>query len=177
MDEVVYTRTVFSGKRIRVEAGEVTLPNGVTCYKEVVRHPGAVVILPFINEREIILVKQYRYPVNEWIYELPAGTIERNEKPEETAYRELEEETGFKAGVLKHLLTFYTTPGICDEKMHAYVAYNLVRAKQKLEKGELLKVEVVGFNEAIEMIERGLIRDAKSIVALLYYELFSAKHV
>ncbi len=169
---MISTRTVFKGRRVRVEAGEVTLPNGVSCYKEVVRHPGAVVILPFVSNSEIIMIRQYRYPVNEWIYELPAGTLEEGEDPVETAYRELEEETGYKARVLKHLITFYTTPGICDEKMHAYLAYDLEKSKQRLEKGELIETKVVEFDKAVDMIRHGLIKDAKTIVTLLYYKLF-----
>ncbi len=167
---------VFEGKRIRVEAGKAKLPNGRVVYKEVVRHPGAVVVLPLIKAEDgkelIVMVRQYRYPVDEWIYELPAGTIERGEDPARTALRELLEETGYRADTLVKLVSFYTTPGISDEVMHAFLATGLVKEEQSLEEDELLTVEHVELERVLEMIKSNKIKDGKTIATILYYTMF-----
>ncbi len=167
---------VFKGKRISVEAGKTVFPNGRVVYKEVVRHPGAVVVLPLIRTEDgrelVVMVRQYRYPVDEWIYELPAGTLERGEDPVRTASRELLEETGYRANKLVKLISFYTTPGISDEVMHAFLAMDLVKEKQSLEEDELLTVEQVELERVLEMIKSNRIKDGKTIATILYYTTF-----
>ena len=133
-------------------------------------HPGAVAVVAEENGR-ILLEKQYRPVVGEWLYEVPAGTLEPGEEPEETARRELIEETGYEPGWLKRLVEFYTSPGVSTEKLIVFAAGDLRWRGQKLEEDELIEVEWVKLEEALEMIHSGVIRDAKSIIGILYYHV------
>ena len=113
---------LFQGQRFRVERAVQTMPDGGRHVREVVRHPGAVVILPLLDDGRICFVRNYRVAVEQTLIELPAGTLEPDEDPAETALRELAEETGYRAGRIEHLLTFCMSPGILDEQMHLYLA-------------------------------------------------------
>ena len=133
-------------------------------------HPGAVAIVAVEGEK-VLLERQYRPVVGEWLYEIPAGTLEPGESPEETARRELEEETGYRPGWLRKLVEFYSSPGVSTEKLIVYLAGSLTPARQRLEEDEVIEVEWVSLEEALEMIRDGRIRDAKTLIGLLYYEL------
>jgi ADP-ribose pyrophosphatase len=140
---------------------------------EVIAHPGAVVVLPLLEEgRRIVLIRNYRYSVEKELWELPAGTLDLpGEDPAAAAERELEEETGYRAGVMRSLGQFYTSPGIMTELIRAFVAADLNKTQQRLEATELIRVEIVDFAEAVRMIRDGRIEDAKTIVTLLKWEL------
>jgi ADP-ribose pyrophosphatase len=138
-------------------------------------HPGAVVVLPIVDAENILLIRNRRYAVNETLVELPAGTLERGEDPMNCAGRELVEETGFLAGRLKPLGDFYTSPGILSEKMYAFAAYDLTRAKASPDEGEEIDIAPASLEEAIDMIRYGQIKDAKTIATLLMYERFFRK--
>ncbi len=161
---------VYSGKIIRVYAGEVELPWKRKAFREYVEHPGAAVILAKKGGK-IILLRQYRYPVKEWILELPAGTIEPGEDPLDTAIRELEEETGLKALEMDLLGWFYTSPGISTERMYVFYTENVEKGSLKRDVDELIQILEVEETEVLKMIENGQIRDGKTIATLMLYLL------
>jgi ADP-ribose pyrophosphatase len=163
---------LFQGKRFRVERVTQTGPDGTEHVKEVVRHPGAVTILPLLPDGRVCLVDNYRAAVGQRLLELPAGTLEPGEDPAETARRELAEETGYRAGKIEHLLTFYMSPGILDEKMFLYLATDLEPGPMELDAGEDLRPVLVTWDEALELVRQGRIQDAKSLAGFLYYEAF-----
>lgn len=149
---------------------------GRTMTREVVRHPGAVVIVPVLADGRIVLIRNYRVALAAWLVECCAGTIERQraadgafgqgEDPAACAGRELLEETGYQAGKIQHLGTFFTTPGLTDESMHAYLATDLTHLGQRLEEDERIEVILVTAKEALAMIDRGELKDSKSMSAL-----------
>jgi ADP-ribose pyrophosphatase len=134
-----------------------------------------VVILPFIKPDTILLLRQKRHAVDQILLELPAGTLEKGENPMNCAGRELQEETGYLAGRMKPLGSFFSSPGILSEKMHAFVASELTRTHSALEEDEEIEVIEVGFEEAVTMIGTGEIQDAKSVATLLMYERFGRR--
>ena len=140
--------------------------------KEIVVHPGAAVILPLLDDQTIVMVRNQRPAAGGMLLELPAGTLEPGEPPEGCAARELTEETGYRAKTLRKLVDFYSSPGICTERMFAFVAEGLEPARQDLDEGEELVVERVTWGEALRMVQANEIRDGKSIAALLYYHTF-----
>jgi ADP-ribose pyrophosphatase len=163
---------LFQGKRFRVERVVQIGPEGAEHPKEIVRHPGAVTILPLLADGRICLVDNFRASVAQRLLELPAGTLEAGEDPAAAAHRELAEETGYRAGRLELLATFYTSPGILDEKMFLYLATALEPGPMALEAGEDIRVCLATREEALAMARQNRIRDAKTLVGLLYYETF-----
>jgi ADP-ribose pyrophosphatase len=145
----------------------VRLPSGRTVEREVVRHPGAVLIVPVLDSGEIVLIRNYRIALRQTILECPAGTLEPPEPPETCAARELIEETGYRAATLQPLGWFHTTPGLTDETMHAFLARGLSPVGQDLQDDECITLFPVPADESFRMIDRGEIRDAKSMLALL----------
>jgi ADP-ribose pyrophosphatase len=163
---------LFQGIRFRVERAVQTTPDGSRHVREVVRHPGAVVILPLLDDGRVCFVRNYRVAVEQTLIELPAGTLEPDEAPATTALRELAEETGYRAARMEHLLTFCMSPGILDEQMHLFLAEGLQPGPMALEAGEDIQPLLCTWEEALEMARRGEIRDAKTLVGLLYYRTF-----
>jgi ADP-ribose pyrophosphatase len=165
---------LFQGRRFRVERAVQVTPDGVEHVREVVRHPGAVVILPLLDDGRLCFVRNYRVAVGQTLIELPAGTLEPGEDPAQTALRELAEETGYRAGKIEHVLTFCMSPGILDEQMHLYVARQLQPGPMALEAGEDIQPLLCTWDASFEMMRRGEIRDAKTLVGLLYYRTLAA---
>ena len=165
---------LFQGRRFRVERAVQVTRDGVEHVREVVRHPGAVVILPLLEDGRLCFVRNYRVAVDQTLIELPAGTLEPGEDPAETAARELAEETGYRAASIEHLLTFCMSPGILDEKMHLYLARELQPGPMALEAGEDIEPMLCTWEESLEMVRRGEIHDAKTLVGLLYYRAMAA---
>lgn len=163
---------VYQGKRISLYTPEIQLADGKSHRKELVAHPGAVVILPFFNKDNIILIRNYRVAIDKTLWELPAGTLEPEEPPHVTAHRELIEETGYEAKKMTKVMTFYTTPGFTNEQMHAYIAEDLTFVGQDLEENEQIEVVRKPFTDAIHMIKSGEIQDAKTIALLLFMAQF-----
>jgi ADP-ribose pyrophosphatase len=163
---------LYQAARFRVERVTHDSPDGTRHAKDIVRHPGAVTIVPLLDDGRICFVENYRVAVQERLVELPAGTLEPPEEPIKTALRELAEETGYRAGHIEHLTTLCMSPGILDERMYVYAATGLVVGEMALEAGEDIRVALLTWDEALEMIRDGRIRDAKSVAALLYYERF-----
>lgn len=166
------TKQLLETSRFRVEQVTRKLGDGSLHDREIVRHPGAVTILPMVDDQHICLIRNYRVSVDETLIEIPAGTLEPGEPPERTAHRELIEETGYEAGKLTYLHQFLLSPGILDECMHLYEATDLRVVGANREIGEEIENLVVPFGEAIEMIRDGQIKDAKTIAGILYYHQF-----
>ncbi|CAN5690927.1 NUDIX hydrolase [soil metagenome] len=138
-----------------------------TYLREVVHHPGSAVIIPVFEDGSVALVRQYRHPALRYLLEAPAGTLNRGERPEEGAARELEEELGFVAGKLDKLSEFFVSPGFCEEKMWVYLATEMIESQQQLEDDEILDIVRLPFTQALESITSGEIEDAKTIIGLM----------
>jgi len=152
-----------------------TTPDGKTLAREIVCHPGSVVLLPLLEDGRVVLIRNYRVAVEDWLVELPAGTLSRGEEPLAAAHRELAEETGYRARSLELLLSFYPSPGILDERMHLFLATGLDPGPTELDAGEQIEPCLVPWPEALQMARDGRIRDAKTLTGLLYYEVFSRR--
>lgn len=162
--------TVYIGRKIRVEVDTFTAPDGSTVRRDVIRHPGAVVILPVLDAAHVVLLRNERFVVNETLWEVPAGTLEPGEPIEECARRELIEETGYRAAKWRNLGFLYASPGVFDEKLHLFVAEELTPGPASPEPGEHLEPVTVRLDEAIRMCLSGEITDAKTITSLLLWE-------
>ena len=158
----------YRGRSISVFAEEVELPNGRRVTLDIVRHPGAAAVVPFVSEDEVLLIRQFRHAAGGTIFEVPAGKLDGNEDPGACAARELEEEAGQRAGRLERLGEIWTTPGFTDERIHLFAAFELEPVAQRLEEDEVIEVVRVRFDRALEMIWTGELRDAKSALALLH---------
>lgn len=164
--------TLLSTDRFDVQRVSRTRPDGSVKQREVIRHPGSVVLVPCVDRDHVCLIRNYRMAVSQTLIELPAGTLEANEPPDVCAARELKEETGYVAGRLTELTSFFAAPGILDEQMHLFLAEDLTAGDACREADEEIENLVVRWADAIEMIQRGEIRDAKTIVGLLYCQRF-----
>jgi len=170
--KIISSEEVYRGKAVSVKREEILLPSGKKIYRESVIHCGASAILPIKEDGKIIMVKQYRHPVGEILLEIPAGTLKPGEDPKECAARELEEETGYRAENLIHLLTIYPSPGYSSEILHIYLAKDLRRGIQAPEIDEDISVTEMTLDEILNGIREGMIKDSKTIVAILYYMVF-----
>ncbi|MDR3593023.1 MAG: NUDIX hydrolase [Negativicutes bacterium] len=162
----VESQKIFSGKILNVRLDRVLLPNGQESTREVVDHPGAVAVVPVTDDGRVILVKQYRYPVEEILLEIPAGKLDPGEDPDDCAKRELEEETGYVAGRLEKLTSIYTAPGFTNEIIHLYIARDLVEAVQKLDGDEFIDIELFSAAQLKEMVANRTLKDAKTLTGL-----------
>jgi ADP-ribose pyrophosphatase len=173
------SRRVYSGRIINLDIDMVRFPNGSTGELEIIRHPGAAAVVPFLSDPagddpQILLLKQYRYAAEEFLYEIPAGRLDPGEKPINCARRELVEETGCEAARIEHLYSFYTTPGFTDEHIHAFMAVGLTRGESRHETDEFITVETMTLSHALGLIEKGEIKDAKTALSILYVAGFKA---
>jgi ADP-ribose pyrophosphatase len=169
---VAASRLLLTAKRFRVIEVEVPQPDGQIITRQVVEHPGAVVVVPILPNGNICLIRNFRLAVGKTLLELPAGTLEAGESPQQTAARELREETGYEAAHMTELAGFYMSPGILTERMYAFVATGLVEHPPAREAGEDIENYIVSPDEAMSLIQHGDIEDAKSIATLLYYDRF-----
>ena len=158
---------LYDGKIVKLYRDRVELPNGKEAIREVVRHPGGVIILPIDNEGNVWMVRQFRYPYNRAILEIPAGKLEYGEEPSSAARRELSEEIGATAGHWVELGKLLPTPGFCDEVQHLYLARDLKDVGQQLDPDEFLNVSRIPFDEMVRRCMNGEIQDAKTIIAVL----------
>ncbi len=170
MGERIERQLIHKGSKFDFEQVTTRTSSGAIVTREVVRHPGAVVIVPILGDGRLALIRNYRVAVGKKVWELPAGTIDPGEEPNVCASRELVEETGYEAGELTPLGAFFTTPGMTDELMHAFAATDLREVGQKLEEGEDIELRLVPTAEAIGMIDSGELADGKSMVAILLAE-------
>ncbi|MFD2617706.1 NUDIX hydrolase [Terrilactibacillus laevilacticus] len=170
-EKTLSSETIFNGRIVQLVVEDVELPNGAKSKREIVKHPGAVAVIAQTDDNKVILVRQYRKPLEKEIYEIPAGKLEPGEEPESSAIREMEEETGYTCGSVQHLVSFYTSPGFSDELLHVYVATDLVKGKPHLDEDEFLEIEEVELNEALQMIQDHRIYDAKTVYAIQYLQM------
>ena len=169
----VESRRVYTGKIISVDVDTVRFPDGSTGELEMIRHPGASAIVPFLSDPrgedpQVLMIRQYRYAADGYLYEIPAGRLDQGENPRDCAVRELKEETGCTAEHFDHLLTMYTTPGFTDEKIHLFMATGLLAGETKHEVDEFLDLHPMRLSRALEMVEAGEIQDAKTVIGLLF---------
>lgn len=162
-------QTILASEKFTVVRREYNVPGVGTVRRDMVIHPGAVLILPVLDDGRIVMIRNYRFALRQELLELPAGTLEPPEPPIDCAARELEEETGYIASELTPLATYVTCPGFCTELMHAFVATGLTKAEQKLEPTEQIRLEILSFEEALELTANGGIIDGKTIAALHLY--------
>ncbi len=167
MDASVHVKSLHRGRLIRVEVLSWIDQQGRSIAREVVRHPGAVVIVPLSGPDRVVLVKNYRIAIDEHLWELPAGTLEPNELPLDAAKRELEEETGYRPVRIEPMGQFFTSPGFCNELIYVFVAQDLTFVGQRLEPHEQIEAHEFGWTDALAMIDDGRIKDGKTIAGLL----------
>src|SRR5450756_539778 len=169
----IESKRVYMGKVISLDVDTVRFPDGSVGELEMIRHPGASAIVPFLSDPrgedpQVLLIRQYRYAADGYLYEIPAGRLDPGENPRDCAVRELKEETGCTAGQFDHLITMYTTPGFTDEKIHLFIATELVAGETKHEADEFLDLQPMRLSRALEMVEAGGIQDAKTALGLLF---------
>ena len=165
--KVLRREPIFQGKVVDLSVEQIELPNGKTTELEIIRHPGAAAMVPLTADNEVVMVRQFRYATGSWLLEVPAGKLDPGEAPEACAARELEEEIGFTAGEVQPLGWIWTTPGFTDEKIWLYLCRDLSPGRQELQSDEVLTVETVAFDEAVQKVHAGEICDGKSVCALL----------
>ena len=160
-------KRVYDGKIIRLDEYSLTI-EGRKVRREIIKHPGAAAILAFDEKGKIILVRQHRFPRG-YILEIPAGTLEKGESPKRCALREIQEETGYKAKGMTHLITYYPSVGYSTEAIHCFVASGLTRVKTKLDTDEFITVKKMELPKLIKLIKSGKIIDSKTICAVMIY--------
>jgi ADP-ribose pyrophosphatase len=170
---------MYSGRIINLDIDRVRFPNGSTGELEMIRHPGASAVVPFITEpgldAEMLLIKQYRYAAERFLYEVPAGRLDPGESPSDCARRELKEETGCTAKAVEYLFTMFTTPGFTDEQIHVFAAWGLEHGETARETDEFMSVETVTVPNALELVRTGGIMDAKTSLAILFAHEFRCR--
>ena len=158
----------YQGKFLEMVTEEVALPNGRTATLDLIHHPGAAAVVPFLDEERVLLIRQYRHAAGGTLYEVPAGKLEPGEAPEGCAARELVEETGWRADRIERLGEILTTPGFTDEKIHLFAAFELEPVGQALEVDEIIELAPMRLDEALELIWTGELTDGKTVAALLH---------
>lgn len=169
-EKTIQTTNIFNGKVINLQIDEVTLPNGKTSKREIIKHPGAVAIIALTEENKIVFVEQYRKPLEKSLVEIPAGKLEEGEKPEVTALRELEEETGYTTNKLELVTSFYSSPGFADELLYIYFTDKLkpLEEAKSLDEDEFVELMELTLEEAEALMAEQKIHDAKTVYALMY---------
>lgn len=171
-EETLETNQVFQGRIISLQVDTVRLPNGETATREIVRHPGAVAVLALIDGK-MLVVEQYRKPLERTQVEIPAGKLDPGEEPAEAAGRELEEETGYRAKSLKLLQSFSTSPGFAEEIVHLYFTDQLEKGEVHLDEEEFLTCEAITLEQAWQYIREGRICDAKTVMAVYAWQILN----
>jgi ADP-ribose pyrophosphatase len=165
---------IHTGRKIKIAVDTSTGPNGETIRRDMILHPGAVVILPIVDRDHVCLLRNYRFVIGETLWEVPAGTLEPGEPIEQAAIRELAEETGYIAGSWRYLNYFYASPGVLDEKLHLFVAQDLTPGTARPEADEQLEPKIVPWTDAVRMTLDSTITDAKTATAILLWDRLRA---
>jgi ADP-ribose pyrophosphatase len=166
MERSISTSRIYDGRVVKLRVDKVILEDGQPATREVVEHRGAAAIVPLLTDNQVVLVRQYRYPIGLELLEIPAGTLEINEAPYQCAMRELTEETGFACKELTKISECYIAPGYSTEKIHFYLAKELTRSSAHPDEDERIKVEIIALPAVLEKIRKGEICDAKTICAI-----------
>lgn len=165
--EILDTKRVYDGKLVKLDVVQVRLPDGSVAVREVIAHPGAVAMVPLLENGDVVLVRQFRTAAGETLLEIPAGTLEPDEAPDVAATRELQEEIGYRPGKLEHLTTEYTAPGYTSERIIIYLATGLSESRLAVDDDEFIEHVTLPFDEALGRIASGEIQDGKTIIGLL----------
>jgi ADP-ribose pyrophosphatase len=168
-------KEIYRGRIVNLMVDSITTGNGVATIREVFQHPGGAAVVPLLPDGTVLLVKQFRYPMGEYLLELPAGKIDNQEPPEETAARELAEEVGFQAGSMKKIAEFYSTPGFCDEILHIYLAADLTPVESHQDDDEEIEIVRLSLPELKKLMEAGQIRDGKTLIGIQYLLLLQKR--
>jgi len=168
---------LYSGRIVNLDLDSVRFPDGSIGQLEMLRHPGASAVVPFVDDPRdvdprVLLIRQFRHAADEFIWEIPAGRLDPGESPEDCARRELEEETGLRAIALEHLTTIYTTPGFTDERIHLFLARGLETGSEQREADEFMEVVMLRWSRVGTLIRSGQIQDAKTLTALMFAQCF-----
>lgn len=171
------TERIYTGRVLNLDLDTVQFPDGSTGRLEMVRHPGAAAVVPFLDspaadDPRVLLIRQFRHAADGFIWEIPAGRIDAGESPESCARRELEEETGMRAERFRRLTTIYTTPGFTDERIHLFAADGLTEGDHRREADEFMELHQLRWSEVLRLIGSGEISDGKTLCALLFAQSF-----
>ena len=174
---LVSTQRLYSGRIVNLDLDTVRFPDGSTGKLEMLRHSGASAVVPFIDDPSapdprVLLIRQFRHAADRFIWEVPAGRLDPGESPERCAERELEEETGRRAGRIERLTTIFTTPGFTDEQIHLFAAYDLGEGRTRREADEFMELHERRWSEVMASIRKGEIDDGKTLISLLYVHAF-----
>lgn len=169
--DLIQHEEIYRGIIVHLFKDTIRLASGRPAVREVIRHPGGAVVVPVLGDGRIVLVRQFRYALGKYILELPAGKLDNSKNPLDTVRLELEEEAGYAAGEITHEFSFYSTPGICDEIIHLFIARNLKPVERHPEEGEHMTVESCTLDECLQRIAAGEIADGKTIVGILWHHL------
>ena len=169
--DIIDHQEPYHGKIVSLHVDTVRQASGKETLREVVIHPGGVAAIPILDDSRLLLIRQFRYPIGKYLYEIPAGKLDSGQTPHETIKRELEEEIGHKAGELTHECSFYTTPGISNELIHLYTARKLTPCEQHLEEGEHITLEALTLLECLKKIKTGEICDGKTVLGILWHQM------
>jgi ADP-ribose pyrophosphatase len=169
IEKLIRKHIIYNGKILEFCFDDVILSNGASATREYIRHPGASAVLPFVDDVNIILVKQFRYVINQVTYEIPAGKIDIGETPLDCAVRELKEETGYQTEKIDKMLSFYPSTAFSTELLHIFVAFNLQKGVIKPDEDEFVETEILSFQSALEMVKNGEITDGKTLLAILSF--------
>jgi len=169
------SRRVYTGRIINLDVDTVAFPNGSSGELEIIRHPGASAVVPFLEDPRgadplVVLIRQFRHAANGYVWEVPAGRLDPGESPEHCARRELEEEAGLVARELRPLTTIYTTPGFTDERIHLFLGYDLEPVASRPEADEFVEVHRLRWGEVLRLICRGEIVDGKTLACLMFVQ-------
>ena len=176
----VSTRRIHTGRVLHLDIDTARFPDGSTGELEMIRHPGAAAVIPFLGDPrsadpEVVLIRQFRHAADGYIWEIPAGRLDAGEAPEACARRELQEETGMTAGGLERLTTILTTPGFTDERIHLFAATGLTEGEHAREADEFLELHRLRWSEVLGLAGRGEISDAKTLSGIMFVECFIRK--
>jgi len=174
---LISTERLYHGRIVSLDRDTVRFPDGSTGQLEMLRHPGASAVVPFLDDPgdtdpRVLLIRQFRHAAEEFIWEVPAGRLDPGETPEACARRELEEETGMRARTLERLTMIYTTPGFTDERIHLFLAHGLEAGTQRREADEFLELHPLRWSEVMALVRSGEIQDGKTLTSLLFVQCF-----
>ena len=168
---------VYTGRVVNLDVDTVQFPDGSTGRLEMLRHPGAAAVVPFVDppndpDPRVLLIRQFRHAADDFIWEIPAGRLDRGEQPEACARRELREEAGVAAEHLERLTTIFTTPGFTDERIHLFLARGLTEGEHRREADEFIELHTLRWSEVMRMARKGEIADGKTLIVLLFVDCF-----
>ncbi|HET8834936.1 MAG TPA: NUDIX hydrolase [Gemmatimonadales bacterium] len=174
---LISTERLYSGRVVNLDRDTVRFPDGSSGQLEMLRHPGASAVVPFLDDPgapdpRVLLIRQFRHAANGFIWEVPAGRLDAGETPEACARRELEEETGMRAGAVEPLITIYTTPGFTDERIHLFLAHGLQAGSQRREADEFMELKELTWSAVLELVRTGQVQDGKTLTSLLFVQCF-----